>query len=88
MSLSAGLCTLCGGGSIEFVTSEPSGIIVLLCDECFSMWLDPADLGTDNVFSAKDAATVIPGTSSTLQRSHDSTEDELEARGWGDYVKT
>ena len=77
-------CPICEAGLRGFRTC-PQGHVVVLCDECEAIWINPAD--TRPQFSAP-ATAVCPVCGSDLFDSlaHWSDTQEIAAAGWQDSV--
>ena len=77
-------CPICEGGLRGFRTC-PQGHIVVLCDECEAIWINPTD--TSPQFSAPSTA-VCPMCGSDLfdNLAHWSDTQEIGAAGWRNSV--
>lgn len=81
------ICPLCEQGARGFYKCSDNKTIVLLCDECDAIWLDPTKTNEpDSVFaSAPDYQ--IPGLQCALsgEAADWATESEICAYGWSGF---
>ena len=81
-------CPICSAGSIGFRRCDDGATIVLMCDECHSVWLDPSRIEPANAlyprapdFRVPDRLCSVSGRSAGW-----ATRPEVERAGWHSYV--
>ena len=83
-----GICPSCDRGLLGFRRCDDGTTLVLMCDECDAVWLDPANLTSETVRYPRVHSLEIPG----LPYRPDggaagwSTRAEVERAGWQGYI--
>lgn len=78
-------CPICAQGQIGFRKCANSPQIVLMCDECDSVWLDPDSVTANNVIYLESPNFEIPLQNCSMINSRWATRDEVCQRGWEKY---
>ena len=83
-----GSCPICGTGTRGFRMCSDKTSIVVMCDECDSIWLDAERLQACNVVYAEPPEYLLPGLACSIAApsSKWATRTEVEACGWGDLI--
>lgn len=84
-SLCAGFCE----GLIAFWRCGEDGTVVLLCDECGHLWMNPASVGNEDCLStAGHPEFQLPGGKVLLgdPPCRWATREEIEQRGWSQFI--
>lgn len=83
-----GECPFCDQGMVGFRRCSDGVMIILLCDECEALWLDPARRTVDDLLWPSPPYAQIPGSPHSMfgGRSGWATRDEVERAGWQDYI--
>jgi len=71
-----GVCPICGQGLLVVARSLDVSEMLVICDDCESQWSDPE--------------AALAGASPLIKefvRVENATMEEIEKKGWGDYVK-
>lgn len=77
-------CPICHYGSVGFRICSDKETIVLMCDECDSIWLDPADISCSNVTYPTSPDFKIPNLNCSVKSPISSwaNKEEIEKYGW------
>lgn len=79
------VCPICQQGKVGFRKCANSTSIVLMCDECDSIWLEPNLVEVDNVIYLEPPDFVIPSLNCSLLNSRWASREEVNRKGWGKY---
>lgn len=81
-------CPICRYGSVGFYICSDSTTLVLLCDECHSVWLDPQEVREDNALDPAAPDFILPGHECSMQPPHArwATREEVHKQGWSNYI--
>lgn len=81
-------CPICGTGNLGFRTCDDHRTIVIMCDECDAVWLDPAQTDASLALYPSKPPFIVPGTSVSIAqpKAHWSSRDEIVAAGWADWI--
>ncbi len=81
-------CPICDYGSIGFRKCANSSTVVLLCDECDSVWLDPTDVNPKKVIYPKAPDFIVPGLDCSILAPHSrwADKDEIIEKGWTKFI--
>jgi hypothetical protein len=83
-----GHCGFCRHGDVGFQRCSDGLTIVLMCDECDAVWLDPAHRETAQALIPSMATSELPGTPYAVAGGAAgwATLAEIEKAGWQAYV--
>lgn len=83
------VCPICGGGSIGFRRCGGITKLVLMCDECDAVWLEPTETSAASALFPEGPDFRVPGCTFTVggTGARWATWDEVAAAGWKEYVK-
>ena len=83
-----GVCPICGGGIVGIRRSSEASRLVLMCDECQAVWLDPGDNGPEAALFPEGPDFMVPGSTFSIASpaSRWASRGEVVAAGWADYV--
>ncbi len=81
-------CPLCKTGSRGFRRCSDNTTIVLMCDECELIWLNPKNMDLSEAVHASPPSFIIPGLNCSFggAQSGWATREEIDAQGWVDYI--
>src|SRR5689334_22325122 len=82
-------CPICTTGTIGFRLCSNRLRMVLMCDECNSVWLDPATIQAENAHYPKPPNFVVPITvdcSISKPLSQWASRDEVDASHWSSFI--
>lgn len=81
-------CPICGAGSIGFWRCADTRTLVLMCDECDSLWLNPEKINARDVIYASAPGFIIPNLECRLNGDYSgwASREEIEARGWVNHI--
>jgi Zn-finger nucleic acid-binding protein len=80
-------CPICLTGDVGFRLCSDHDNVVLMCDECDSVWLDPRELDSAHVIYPQPPDFVVaPHCSVASPRSRWATREEVAEAGWSGYV--
>ena len=82
-------CPSCDAGLLGFRRCDDGKTLVVMCDECYAVWLDPTDLTIEAArFPGIDTGE-IPGLSLHIGGSAAgwAARAEVERAGWQGYIK-
>ena len=81
-------CIVCVQGLICFVACSPNQNIVLMCDECHTVWLCPENVSYNNMIVLDGPSFMLPGTNMSLKfpEAHWAVREEVKACGWEDFI--
>lgn len=83
-------CPVCGpfGGSIYFFISSSENEILLMCDECSTVWRNPEELKDGIEVKLNPPDFIIPGTNSTalFPKARWASREEVIKYGWEVYI--
>jgi hypothetical protein len=82
------ICPICNTGSIGFRRCSDGATIVLMCDECDSLWIIPNDILPGTVLYAQPPDYVVPGLACSISggKAGWATIDEITDAGWSEAV--
>jgi hypothetical protein len=75
-------------GEIGFRLCADGKTIILMCDECHAVWLDPEHLEIERFLSPQPPEFVVPGLKCSVRfpESRWATREEVTNYGWSDYI--
>lgn len=75
-------------GQIGFRLCSDGKTIVLMCDECDAVWLDPQNLEGESFLSLQSSDFIVPGTDCSVRfpESRWATRDEIVNFGWEKFI--
>jgi Zn-finger nucleic acid-binding protein len=81
-------CPICTTGNIGFWLCSDQSTLVVLCDECDSVWLDPELVLESNALFPQPPDFLVPNHAFSISapKSRWATLREVEVRGWGGRV--
>jgi hypothetical protein len=81
-------CPICKWGAIGFRQCSDGKTIVLMCDECDAVWLDPQEIDSDHALFPAPPEFLVPTLecSVSVPLSHWATQKEITTRGWACYI--
>jgi hypothetical protein len=80
-------CPVCGAGTRGFRLCSDKKTIVVMCDECDSVWLDPSHVTASKVIHPDSATGLISSLKCGIgMGSRWATREEIERAGWGDLI--
>lgn len=80
-------CPICLTGDIRFQLFSDHYSVVLMCDECDSVWLNPQGLNSTHVaYPQPPEFVVAPHCSIASPRSRWATREEVAEAGWSGYI--
>ncbi len=84
-----GECPICGTGSIGFRVCSGESTLVLMCDECDSLWTDPRSTHASKALYAEAPDFLVPGLSCSIgaPASRWASREEVEGVGWGALIQ-
>jgi hypothetical protein len=83
-----GTCPLCDAGNVGFRRCSDGQTIVLMCDECDTVWLDPERRTAEDAVYAQSFSFEVPGLRVSIGggRAGWATRAEVESAGWQEHV--
>ena len=81
-------CPLCKTGTIGFRFCDGENRVILMCDECDSVWESPDNICIDNALFLDPPQFCIPGTNCCLMQSRWATMEEINNQGWSTNIYT
>lgn len=85
-----GICPICDAGGLGFRRCSDGETIVLMCDECDSVWLDPRNTDAKKALRSEDSeGGVVTGLKCGVggKLSGWATQEEIRTAGWINYVE-
>jgi hypothetical protein len=85
--IAKGICSFCEGGALLFRTTS-EGHVFVICEECDSCYLEPAD-AEHGLLADPDNEGRVPiadGEWFLLRSTRSATKEEIETSGWGQLV--
>ena len=81
-------CPFCKTGDIGFRMCSDGSTIVLMCDECESIWFSPGEIEIDTMVFSSPPEFLVPtlDCSALAGESRWATRDEVEAMGWAEHI--
>ncbi len=81
-------CPICNYGTIGFRMCSDTETIVLMCDECDSVWLEPTNTKSSKVLYPRAPDFKIPGLECSIKDpdSHWAYREEISKRGWEKFI--
>ena len=81
-------CPICGTGVVGFYLCSDQITIVLMCDECDAVWLDPTTTDGAHALYLGGPPFMVPGTDCSLQHppARWANASEIARRGWSRFV--
>jgi hypothetical protein len=82
-------CPVCIYGSIGYWRCSDGKTIVLICNECDSVWLHPENIDLENlhISTASDDIMIEIGCSLTGNDAGYATREDIERQGWQKQVR-
>jgi|SRR6266498_365419 len=82
------VCPICGTGVIGFRMCSDGSTIVMMCEECDSLWMDPRSVSVDRVLYSDAPDFLVPGLPCSIKSpaSRWATRDEVARAGWESLV--
>ena len=81
------LCAFCDGwGVLLFLYCEDKDVVILMCDECDTVWLDPEAIHEHNCIHINWPDQYVPEADCSIRHTHWATREELAALGWDKYI--
>lgn len=81
------VCPICLQGQIGFRKCRDSEDIVLMCDECDSIWLEPNAVRAENVIYVEPPHFIVPMSNCSILNSQWANRDEVYMKGWENYIR-
>jgi hypothetical protein len=83
----AGECPICNSGTRGFRLCSDQQTVVIMCDECDSVWLDARCLEASDVIYPTSPHFLLPGQSYGVGRgSRWATKSEISAASWANLI--
>jgi hypothetical protein len=80
-------CPICRTGPIGFFRLSDGESVVLMCEECTSVWLSPQEIGSDAIYPWEpDYLVPAMGAGLLGDRVGWATREEIAKRGWSDSI--
>ena len=82
-------CPMCLYGSVAFRKCSNDKTIILLCEECESIWLTPEGVDASSALAASQPDYLVPALeecSWALPLARWATMEEIIERGWGIHI--
>lgn len=82
-------CPICRSGLRGILRCSDKKTLVIICDECDAIWLDPVNLDADQALFVSPPDFVIPGLDCSVGDKQDAgwaTRDEVKAYGWENFI--
>jgi len=79
-------CPICKTGTIGFRFCEGENRIILMCDECDTVWNSPDNISVCHALFLTPPGFCISGTNCCLIASHWATREEIKKQDWAAYV--
>ena len=82
------LCPICNHGSIGFRKCANSNILVMMCNECDSVWLKPTNVSAQEVLYTIAPDFVVPGLDCSILAPYSrwADKDEIAEKGWAKFI--
>ncbi|MCC6605293.1 MAG: hypothetical protein IT327_18945, partial [Anaerolineae bacterium] len=82
-------CPVCLYGSVGFWRCADGKTLILLCDECDSMWLNPQKVETENLLASTARNNFIPEVNCFLlgDQAGSATIEDIKKQGWLNYIE-
>jgi hypothetical protein len=84
------LCPVCRNGAIGFRRCSDGTTIVLMCEECEALWLDPARRGRNEVMFPESPGFEVPGMTCSIGDDDGvagwATREQIARLGWEGYI--
>lgn len=79
-------CSCCEQGQVGFALCADHEILVLVCDECYAVWIDPKERSVASALFPDMHDFTIPGLNCSLAGARWSTREEIQQKGWEIYI--
>ncbi len=81
-------CPICLTGGRGFLLGSDHKTIVIMCDECEAMWLDPRNLDVAEIVDVEPPEFLLPDGSCSvaMPKARWATREEIDAIGWGHLI--
>jgi hypothetical protein len=80
------ICSFCEQGQVGFTMCADHETLVLVCDECYAVWIDPRETSVECALFPNVHDFTVPELNCSLAGARWATKEEIEEKGWGDYV--
>lgn len=79
-------CPVCFQGQIGFRKCANAHTLILMCDECDSIWISPLEIEVSKAIYLSDPDYYIPQVNCSLMDSRWATYSEIDKVGWSRYI--
>ena len=81
-------CPICRYGVVGFRKCSDNSTIVLMCDECDSIWLDPQRVDDNTVLYSSPPEYLVPTLECSIKspQSKWATQEEVAEKGWANNI--
>lgn len=79
-------CPICTEGLVGFLLCPDNETLVLACDECDTVWLDPQEVNASQALYPSPPDFRVPNLDCSLRQSRWATREEVTRRGWDVYI--
>jgi hypothetical protein len=81
-------CLICHYGQIGFRLCSDHKNVVLMCDECDTVWLDPKKVDTEHALYPSPPEFIIPILRCSIKspEARWATRQEIARQGWEGYI--
>ena len=74
-------CSVCESGLLGFLTCKSGDSVVICCDECGAIWLDPGDVAVSKPVFPQPPRFFLPGFEISVAGSEWSSYEEIKFAG-------
>ena len=81
-------CPICRTGNIGFHRCSDGATVILMCDECDSIWTSPDNVAAETMLDVSEPDYKVPGLDCTPWGSKGgwATLQDVDRVGWSSYV--
>ena len=81
-------CPICTEGMVGFRRCSDNETIVLMCDECDTVWLRPQEVNASHALYPSPPEYLVPTLECSIKSPHSqwAEEEDVAEKGWSTYV--
>jgi hypothetical protein len=81
-------CVVCGDGILGFLRCSDGKKIVIMCEECNSVWLTPGEVSHEDPIYTEAPDYLLPDSNISISGNDSgwASLDEIKSAGFEDYV--
>ena len=81
-------CPVCAAGFVGFVLCSDQKTVVMVCEECDSLWKVPGKITSETALYTDGPDFTVPGLNCSIAHpaARWAERNDIEKVGWGDFI--